>query len=431
MNNSSDATRLYDSKDSTVLSDNTVLSNDESSNQTETTTSSESQPSTNVKKAPKKSSSIGGSHFAAAGAGVAVGAGSMAAINAMGGESETKSNLNNLSDDKDNTPDEDSSTNDSASADDNTSNSHLFDSFSSKDISTDDTTEIDIDPTSGQSTIASNGTVNVNVNINTSNPTAGTTEAPLHVTGPNPAEAVHQAGINMHQNAMSAKDPEIDTNYHHAQAVEVEAVDIESGSITAATGVNDSMSFSQAFATARAEVGPGGSFTWHGQVYGTYYENEWNAMSPNEQHQFQIAAVQGHTPSTSVDEQLYAAKTDQPYDLDDNNYVDSYDDEVHVINMSEVTDTNGDSYNYAQIDVNGTTAVVVDTDHDMIYDVMHVDIDGNQNISPDELYDISEAGLSTDDVAQQMMIQESQDQAFDIDSQTDFDNNMDMSSFEA
>jgi len=43
--------------------------------------------------------------------------------------------------------------------------------------------------------------------------------------------------------------------------------------------VSDSMSFDQAFATARAEVGPGGVFAWHGGIYGTYYETEWDAMS--------------------------------------------------------------------------------------------------------------------------------------------------------
>jgi hypothetical protein len=39
------------------------------------------------------------------------------------------------------------------------------------------------------------------------------------------------------------------------------------------------MSFADAFVSARTELGPGGTFTWHGQTYGTYYENEWNAMT--------------------------------------------------------------------------------------------------------------------------------------------------------
>lgn len=53
-----------------------------------------------------------------------------------------------------------------------------------------------------------------------------------------------------------------------------------------ATSVDDSMSFSEAFAAARQEVGPGGLFVWHGHTYGTYYANEWNAMSPEDKDQY-------------------------------------------------------------------------------------------------------------------------------------------------
>lgn len=53
-----------------------------------------------------------------------------------------------------------------------------------------------------------------------------------------------------------------------------------------ASGVDDFMSFSEAFAAARREVGAGGIFVWHGHTYGTYYGNEWNAMSQEEQDQY-------------------------------------------------------------------------------------------------------------------------------------------------
>ncbi len=38
--------------------------------------------------------------------------------------------------------------------------------------------------------------------------------------------------------------------------------------------VNDNMSFAEAFAAARAELGPGGVFEWNGQLYGTFYATE-------------------------------------------------------------------------------------------------------------------------------------------------------------
>lgn len=50
--------------------------------------------------------------------------------------------------------------------------------------------------------------------------------------------------------------------------------------------VTDDMSFAEAFAAARREVGPHGVFEWHGGVYGTYYENEWEQMPADYKRQF-------------------------------------------------------------------------------------------------------------------------------------------------
>jgi hypothetical protein len=50
--------------------------------------------------------------------------------------------------------------------------------------------------------------------------------------------------------------------------------------------VDPSMSFGEAFAAARAQVGPGGVFTWHGGVYNTYTTEEWNTMTPQQHSEF-------------------------------------------------------------------------------------------------------------------------------------------------
>lgn len=52
------------------------------------------------------------------------------------------------------------------------------------------------------------------------------------------------------------------------------------------TSTNDDMSFAKAFATARAEVGPGGVFEWRGGVYNTFYESEWNRLSESSKETF-------------------------------------------------------------------------------------------------------------------------------------------------
>lgn len=62
--------------------------------------------------------------------------------------------------------------------------------------------------------------------------------------------------------------------------------------------INDNLSFGEAFAQARAEVGPGGVFHWHGGIYNTYTAAEWNAMTVGQKHDF----AQQVKPEVSVGE---------------------------------------------------------------------------------------------------------------------------------
>lgn len=60
----------------------------------------------------------------------------------------------------------------------------------------------------------------------------------------------------------------------------------EGDEIDVATSVDDSMSFNEAFAAARRELGAGGIFVWHGNAYGTYYAEEWDSMSEGEKEEY-------------------------------------------------------------------------------------------------------------------------------------------------
>lgn len=62
--------------------------------------------------------------------------------------------------------------------------------------------------------------------------------------------------------------------------------------ISVAEGINDEMTFSEAFAAARKEVGPNGVFVWHGQAYTTCYAEEWSALSTEEQSAFSSNALE-------------------------------------------------------------------------------------------------------------------------------------------
>ncbi len=54
----------------------------------------------------------------------------------------------------------------------------------------------------------------------------------------------------------------------------------------------DDMTFEEAFADARGDMGPGNYFEWHGNLYNTFFKDEWDGMSPRE-HQDFLATVYG------------------------------------------------------------------------------------------------------------------------------------------
>lgn len=64
---------------------------------------------------------------------------------------------------------------------------------------------------------------------------------------------------------------------------------IISGEPRLATTVSGDMTFDEAFAAARAEMGPGDYFEWHGDYYNTFYKEEWEGMSETEHQAFRIS----------------------------------------------------------------------------------------------------------------------------------------------
>ena len=56
--------------------------------------------------------------------------------------------------------------------------------------------------------------------------------------------------------------------------------------VDVAEKVTDSMSFEQAFATARQEVHMGGVFSWHGHWYNTFEKEEWSSLSLEQRQEY-------------------------------------------------------------------------------------------------------------------------------------------------
>ncbi len=248
-------------------------------------------------------------------------------------------------------------------------------------------------------------------------------------------------------------------------AVQADAAS-ETGLPPVATGVSDDMSFSQAFAAARAEVGAGGAFEWHGQVYGTYYKNEWDGMSTQERHDFEVAAIRGshaeasaytssaHADHYAVDETAdkYTHDGQSEYTQHDTVQVDTVDDdEVRILGLESVQGEDGGQVNIAAFDINGEHAMLVDIDNDQVMDVLVHDDNGDGQISEDEIQNITEYNITVNDIQDRLQSQEGTvtagqyasndiaqanpsngyDQDFsnnDMD-MSDFDNNADVSDF--
>lgn len=180
--------------------------------------------------------------------------------------------------------------------------------------------------------------------------------------------------------------------------------------ITEATSVNDEMSFSEAFASARAEVGPGGVFQWHGSLYGTCYATEWDGMTAEEKseygsrvsHQQQNLTSAEHssgneevnvkasayTVNSSNDEEVEVLSASLPEDeLEDEDV------EVEVLGVEHDAQTD---MNFAYVSVDDQEVVLIDTTGDNEFDYLAGDFNNDNQITSDEVIDISGAGINVD-----------------------------------
>lgn len=190
-------------------------------------------------------------------------------------------------------------------------------------------------------------------------------------------------------------------------------VTVDSSDVVA---VNEGQSFSDAFAQARAEVGPGGVFRWHGGVYGTYTKEEWEAMSPEEQRQFSQNAMSAaenagegssvHVSTGSAHEEhhnitggnvephtpeLTPEPNPEPRPAVNNP------DDVYVVGVHDEQLADGSVVTVGKLEGDGIDSdiLVVDVDRDSVFDVAISDVNGNGQIDEGEVADISGAGLRT------------------------------------
>ena len=140
---------------------------------------------------------------------------------------------------------------------------------------------------------------------------------------------------------------------------------------------HEDLSFGEAFAAARAEVGPGGVFHWHGGVYGTYYADEWNAMTAEQKNDFaQQALPEVRTAEASRHEEshpdvaVHSETTAEPQPV-------SNEDDVQLVEhqIAENFDMGEDVHIVGYADVEGYLAVGYDITGDGVADVAIIDMD--------------------------------------------------------
>ena len=170
--------------------------------------------------------------------------------------------------------------------------------------------------------------------------------------------------------------------------------------INMATCVDDDMSFSQAFAAARAEVGPGGAFEWHGNLYNTYTAEEWDGMTAEERadynEHFSWAATSADEPlmaqtETSAEEEaeVMGAGTPQEQEVS----ATAQESEVNVLGVEHDAETGA---NLAYVTVDGQDAVLVDVDGGGQFDVLAADLNGDGQLTDNEIVDIADANITVD-----------------------------------
>ena len=185
----------------------------------------------------------------------------------------------------------------------------------------------------------------------------------------------------------------------------------EEGDIPVANSVNDSMSFREAFAAAREEVGPGGAFAWHGNVYSTYRSDdpEWVQMGPDGQaahchdivvqvhaEPYTAAATHTPTPEPAPDPDPEPQPEPQP-DPDPDPQPDPEPDpdeaDIQILGVEVNSETGAaEAYGY----VNGHETQFLDVDGDNQVDMVLHDVNDDGEITPDEVEDVTGSGITID-----------------------------------
>ena len=158
------------------------------------------------------------------------------------------------------------------------------------------------------------------------------------------------------------------------------------GKVALITGAAYGIGFAiaEAFAAARAELGPGGAFVWHGNVYSTFYEEEWESMTDEQREAYfeslyeepEVEVSEGNYHEVSDSEGEVVVLSEEVVETDDGGVV--------KITAVEVEGHYGEVYDYGND--GQPDALLVDMDDDGVADVAMIDEDGDGVITDEEVH---------------------------------------------
>ena len=160
--------------------------------------------------------------------------------------------------------------------------------------------------------------------------------------------------------------------------------------------MHNELSFGEAFAAARAEVGPGGVFIWHGGIYNTYTTDEWNAMTPQQKNDFAHQVnpeVRAHEVPTPTDAHPDVAV--QPTaEAEIHPVSDTSDVQVVEQQIAQNFDMGDDVHIVGYANAEGHLVVGYDSTGDGQADVAIVDMDNNLRPSDDDIIMDTEGNMA-------------------------------------
>ncbi len=158
--------------------------------------------------------------------------------------------------------------------------------------------------------------------------------------------------------------------------------------------VSDDMSFGEAFAAAREEVGAGGVFEWKGNLYNTYVESEWDAMSASDKAEFaelvkpELPAAQQNTAATAETNDTVAEKPADTQEAKETADETPAEGSAATAAEAQTVSDDADVNIVGAGEVDGHAAVVIDVNDDQQGDVAVIDVDDSGSLtSPDVVVD--------------------------------------------